>query len=401
MNKEPVTLNILLYDWMVDGFQKYLDKFNEEYPWITIEPVRTAGREDLSLIEWQKNLQEKGQSADLAIPYEYYHWIERGILEDLTPYIESDTTINNSNVVEGNLDSFKIGEQTYAVPVFLDTYWFYVNKNLLKSLSLEMPSNDWTYDELIELATKATDLSIHQYGLDFSPPITWYVKSLYAIANGHADHVFFMNRDLTESVIDTPEVIADLQWLYDLVNKYQVIVNENVVRTFSEPLFFQGKTLFVVADYPPDPTWSFDWDVLPMPKGTKKQVTMHQITPMGVLATSQYKEEAFKFISFFYELETQKLLADDAKVTTIRHPELDHYYNEIDHWKGKNVDAIKLSNTLGYQEPIIMDSVFHKQYMPLYHDSSWKISSGEFSFSEITKEIDNWSRNKVKFNLNK
>jgi len=138
-----------------------------------------------------------------------------------------------------------------------------------------------------------------------------------------------------------------------------------------------------------------------MPRGTKKQVTMHQITPMGVLAASQHKEEAFKFISFFYELETQKFLADIGRVPTIKHPELDHYYDEIEHWKGKNLDAIKLSNTIGYQEPIIMDSVFHTQYMPLYHDSSWKISSGEFSFSDITKEIDNWSKNKVKFNPNK
>jgi len=139
MNKEPVTLNILLYDWMVGGFQKCIDKFNEKYPWITINPV-PAGREDLRLIEWQNNSQEKGQSADLAITYEYYYWIERGLLEDLTPYIENDKTMNNPNIVEGTLETYKTGEQTYTVPVILDTYWFYVNKDLLKSLNLEMPS---------------------------------------------------------------------------------------------------------------------------------------------------------------------------------------------------------------------------------------------------------------------
>ncbi|WP_308633868.1 extracellular solute-binding protein [Paenibacillus silvisoli] len=402
MNKEPVTLNVLLYDWMVDGFQKYLDKFNAKYPWITIKSIPSVGREDLKLIEWQERLQEKGQSADLAITYEYYHWIERGLLEDLTPYIKNDATINNADILEGNMETFKIGEQTYALPVFLDTYWFYVNTDLLKSLNLQMPSNDWTYDELVELATKATDRSIHQYGLDTSPPITWYVKSLISIANGHADQMFFMNKDLTESVIDTPEVIADLQWLYDLVNKHQVLVsdrvNDEILRTYSQSLFFEGKALLVVAEYPPDPIWKFNWDVLPMPRGTRKQATMHQITPMGILETSQYKEEAYNFISFFYELETQKFLADEAKVTMVRHPELDHYYDEISHWKGKNVEAIKLSNTIGYLDPIIMDPVFHKQYFPLYHDSSWKINSGEISFSEITKEIDNWSIQKMKFN---
>ncbi|WP_224753377.1 extracellular solute-binding protein [Paenibacillus terricola] len=297
-------------------------------------------------------------------------------------------------------ETFRIGEQTYALPVFLDTYWFYVNTDLLKKLNLQMPSNDWTYDEMVELATKATDVSIQQYGLDFSPPITWYVKCLYSIANGHAEHPFFMNGDLTESVIDTPEVIADLQWLYDLVNKHQVIINEKLIGTFPIQPFFEGKTLLLAAEYPPDPSWKFDWDVLPMPRGTKKQATMHQITPMGILQASQYKEEAYKFISFFYELETQKFLADEAKVTTVRHPELDHYYDEISHWKGKNVEAIKLSNTIGYLDPIVMDTVYHKQYLPLYHDNSWKLFSGEFSFSDVTKEIDNWSKNKVKFNTN-
>ncbi|WP_314592113.1 extracellular solute-binding protein [Paenibacillus terrigena] len=400
MNKEPVTLKILIDDYLVDAYQKFLDKFNEKYPWITVEPVLNAGRER-GLAEYQKKLLENGQSADLAITFEYYHWIEGGLMEDLTPYIENDTTINSSNIVEGNLETFKFGEQTYAVPVFLDTYWFYVNTDLLKSLKLEMPSNKWTYDEMVELATKATDKSIHQYGVDLSPPITWYVKSLYSMANGHADHPFFINGNLTESVIDTPEVIADLQWMHDLFSKYQVIVSEKALRTISGSSFFQGKALFVVAEYPPDPRWSFGWDVLPMPRGTKKQVTMHQITPMGMLSASQHKEEAFKFISFFYELEMQKFLAKDAKVTTIRHPELDQYLYEIDHWKGKNVDAIKLSNAIGYHEPIIMDSVFHTQYMPLYHDNSWKISADEFSFSDITKEIDNWSSKKVKFKPNK
>jgi len=395
---EPVTLKLLL--WFVGDYQKLIDKFHEKYPWITIEPLPVGG--DDKMIEKQAALQAAGDSADLTWIQDLGNWTKDGLLEDLAPFIAADQTIQNADVAPGFTDAFKTGDNIYATPFSKISEWILVNKDLLQKKGLEMPSNDWTYDEFLDLAKKATDPAAGEYGIANDALFMGQFKWSVPVANGNADNLVYMNADLTQSLANNPAVIDDLRWLQDLTFKHHVIPTPEEAGKNGwngDAAFMAGKALFALgAD------WSlpgirdnakFNWDVLPMPKGKARQITTQIQGPTGILAASKHKEDAFKWISFQYELETQKLMLDNGSNTFVNYPELDKYIEEVPYWKGKNVEAVKISNKLCCALPNASIPVWI-QYLGEVDNVVGSIIYNGGDLSSVIPAVDKWNKDTVK-----
>jgi multiple sugar transport system substrate-binding protein len=80
-----------------------------------------------------------------------------------------------------------------------------------------------------------------------------------------------------------------------------------------------------------------------MPKGKKQQATIHQAGPIAIPKSSKYKEEAFLYISYLFDVEAQKSNIETGSSAFVKDPALENYFGEVPIWKGKNVDALKLS----------------------------------------------------------
>ncbi|UVI28356.1 extracellular solute-binding protein [Paenibacillus spongiae] len=347
--KEPVTLKLLT--WYVGQYQQEFDLFHKKYPWITIEPLVVGG--DDAMMEKQAALVASGDSADLTWIQGLSTWTNEGLLEDLTPYIEVDKTIQEAKVSPGFLDAFKTGEERFAIPFSKIAEWIIVNKDLLKKKGMEMPANDWTYDDLLEMAKKATDPAAGEYGIAYDALFSQQFKWAMAVANGSAENLYFLNGDLTQSVAHTPAVLNDMRWIMELTTKWNVIPTADEAAKMGWDLnnsFLTGKALFTLgADWvlPGLKTEAkFEWDVLPMPKGKSKQVTTQILGPIGILKASKHKEEAFKWLSFQFELEAQKWMIENGSNTYVEHPDLEKYIDEVEMWKGKNTEAIKISTKM-------------------------------------------------------
>ncbi|MCQ6560630.1 extracellular solute-binding protein [Paenibacillus mendelii] len=347
--KEPVTLKLLT--WFVGQYQAEFDLFHKKYPWITIEPLVVGG--DDAMMEKQAALVAAGDSADLTWIQGLSTWTNEGLLEDLTPYIEVDKTIQEAKVSEGFLDAFKTGEERFAIPFSKIAEWMLVNKDLLKKKGMEMPANDWTYEDLLEMAKKATDPAAGEYGIAYDALFSQHFKWAMPVANGHADNLYFLNKDLTQSVAHTPDVLNDMRWIMELTTKWNVIPDADEAAKMGWDLnnsFLTGKALFTLgADWvlPGLKTEAkFEWDVLPMPKGKVMQATTQILGPIGILKASKHKEEAFKWLSFQFELEAQKWMIENGSNTFVEHPDLDSYIDQVEMWKGKNTEAVKLSTKM-------------------------------------------------------
>ncbi|MCQ6557680.1 extracellular solute-binding protein [Paenibacillus mendelii] len=348
--KEPVTLKLIT--WNVGLYQEAFDMFHEKYPWITIEPIITGGSDD-ALIEKAAAMQTAGDPADLTWLQGLSDWTNGGLLEDLTPFIENDPTIQNAEVVEGFTDAFRTGDKIYAMPFSRIAAWIVVNKDLLKKHGMEMPSNDWTYDDFLEMAKKATDPAASEYGISYDQTMYYFLNWIYPVANGSADNLIFMNKNLTQSVANTPEVIADLKWLQDLTTKWHV----RPTAAEGEKLgwergnnFLTGKVLFsmgldwLLPGYQKEA--KFEWDILPMPRGKATQATLQIQGPTAILSASKHKAEAFLWLSFQYELEMQKWMMRNGSNTWVIHPELEDYIDQVPLWQGKNKEAVKMTTTM-------------------------------------------------------
>lgn len=367
VKKDPVTLRILVWS---DAKKGLIDMFQAKYPWITVEPVYIA---DGGIMQTVLTAEAANTPIDVIWLDELAGYVKDDMLEDLKPYMDKDLALQSKVFINDNkfLDAFNIKGKRYAAPFIYVPTWMLVNTDLLAKNGMEMPANDWTLDDFRTMAKEATDTAAGEYGMAYSTLFGNFFTSVVAAANGHAANLPFMNEDLTQSLLGTPEVLADIAWVKELVTKDGSMPSHAKAKELGLVLnvdFIVGKSLFEMGG-----DWSlpdlqanakFGWDVLPWPKGSAQQVTYGMIGAFGMAKASQHKDEAYLWISYQYEDEVQKWNIDQGANATVVNDELMNYYNETPMWKGKNISAVTDTNKF----PCCVD---RGQTIPSYGTNPW------------------------------
>lgn len=389
--KDPVELTI--HAWYISpSIKATIDLFQQTYPWIKV-------KQNAAINQYIINNIIAGEKSDIIfLDSGLSQWISGGndLLEELTPYMEKDERIKNAKVSEGLMDTFKIGDKYYSLP-FTDIPMFVVvNKDMLKKYGQEMPSTDWTYDDMLELAKSATDKNANDWGLYGAGWLT----DIMTVANGSAANFRLMGENNEKSVADRPETLADLQWMQDLYLKWNVTptpeqVDKNGIPNDAGAAFVKGNILMIPAadwDLKTLQRAPFEWDVLPFPKGKARQVTMHQVGPMAITKASQHKEEAFLFMSFLYSVEAQKAMIENGSAAWVQSPELDDYYDQVPIWQGKNTEVIKMNAKMGHytSDSTVINLVDFNNSVRARVD---KIMTKGGNFSDIIPYVEEYNKN--------
>ena len=95
-----------------------------------------------------------------------------------------------------------------AVPMVDVPMWVLVNKDLLAKHGVDMPSNDWTYDEFRDIAKQIDRTRTPENWRHDPTRVQMRLLSTKAIADGLRLTWQYMNEDLTQSVMSTPGVMA-------------------------------------------------------------------------------------------------------------------------------------------------------------------------------------------------
>lgn len=173
MTTENITLTYC--SWENETLTTYLaEKFMEKYPNITVEVVTLSldGYNDSLL-----NLVATGQMPDAFwILGECDFAISNELLGDMTEYWENDPEARN---VLPTIDEFKFGyygtDKKWATPVKFFPEVIYANMNAFEALNVEMPSPDFTWEELIDSIKTMTVPEQGRYGFNmYRTIVTWY-----------------------------------------------------------------------------------------------------------------------------------------------------------------------------------------------------------------------------------
>ncbi len=163
-----------------------------------------------------------------------------------------------------------------ALPVTFVFTLCYYNKDMFKKANVEEPKYDWTWDDLVKLGQqltfdkngkKPTDAgfdknNVVQYGLGGAQ---WSEYDFVIAAGGR--YVTPENK----VVINTPETIKGVQFVQDLIHKYNILPVPSAAKNM--PQFPTGKTVAISKDgswnFTPwtDNIKDFQWDVVPLPIG--------------------------------------------------------------------------------------------------------------------------------------
>ncbi|HHU73535.1 MAG TPA: extracellular solute-binding protein [Clostridiales bacterium] len=154
MTTEPITLKYMNFDSEVLT-QKLAEKFEEMYPNINVEVeyinVADFGTTLLNLIN-------TGEVPDCFMFSDSDFALSNYLLLDFTEYWEADP--ENQNLLP-TINELKIGyydtDKKWATPIKFFPGIVYIDRTVLETLNIPMPSVDWTWGEMIQLIKDATD----------------------------------------------------------------------------------------------------------------------------------------------------------------------------------------------------------------------------------------------------
>lgn len=233
--------------------------------------------------------------------------IELGVAKDL--FLPLDDYFANDPAAQPLLDDLEphqfdwLGRQRhgkhYAYPGIWNNMVVNYNTKMFADAGIERPSDDWTWDEFLDIAKRLTANDV--YGFAHA----WFYFGM--IPWFYSNGVSPLNEDWTASNLTDPAVIEAATFARDLVTVHKVApqpagVNQNA-------LFPAGKLAMVAATHSQVGAFKnagfTDWDVLPWPQKAVK-ATVWGPSGFAIYPQTKYPDLAWEYIKLLAAPETMK-----------------------------------------------------------------------------------------------
>ncbi|MDD5085856.1 MAG: sugar ABC transporter substrate-binding protein [Candidatus Omnitrophica bacterium] len=253
----------------------------------------------------------------IATEVDYFvTFAEKGVLEDLNPFLAKDTYFNIKDFFPEVVDRFTVNGNLYAIP--RDTAPFacvFYNKDLFDAAGIPYPNDSWTWSDMLEKAKALTKRDesgrVIQYGF-----YGWaWQNFVYGMGGSLVDDV----RKPTRTTLDDPSSIAGLQFYTDLITRHKVMPSPSARVNMGmgvDIMFVQGHLAMFLSGVWESPnfrSYDFNWDV-----------AMFPVSPVGlrrfgtggtgycILKSSKHKKEAWEVIKALSSPVTQAGVARDG-----------------------------------------------------------------------------------------
>ena len=230
-------------------------------------------------------------------------------LEDLTPYVEKEVFF------EKTLQALTYNNKLYAIPRDASNMVVYYNKDLFNKYKIPYPTNNWTFDDLLNISLKFKQHNV--FGISFDEDSTFYLPYLMSSGGG------ILSDDLKTIIIDTPNSKSGLLFYANLRNKYNIAPKKfqsaslTMAQMFlQEKLAMQVSGRWLVPKY--RKTAKFDWDIINFPKGSYGSIVPMDASGWAVSKSSKNKEYALKLVKYLSSKENIKKMTESGLITPAR-----------------------------------------------------------------------------------
>lgn len=144
--------------------------------------------------------------------------VKQGLVTPIDDYL---TDADKADIFPNLLDAMKFNGKVYAFPLWVPPVGMYLNLDIFKERNIEVPGNDWTYEQFVDIAKQLTfkrsdGTQVYGYTGAIDPGLvnTWPFimgDGGYPLSDDHKQYTF-----------DSAESISGLQKLVDLAQKYKV-----------------------------------------------------------------------------------------------------------------------------------------------------------------------------------
>jgi raffinose/stachyose/melibiose transport system substrate-binding protein len=308
-NKDPVTLKISSWNPIST---KVIEKFEEKYPYITIEPDQIAD-------QYREVIRTRIVSkADMDIawmfPNQMREYVDQGVLMDF-----SDASWKG-NYLESAVQLGTVNGKTYGVPYNYYAVVIFYNRDVFKKLNLEVPK---TWEELLAVSEKIKASGLAPFvtgGKDAWA--TQFMSSGNFGAYQHKDPQIFEKLASGEKKWTDPEVANFYDPLIELVDKGYFLENSvglgnaQVVQVFKEgkaAMYPMGS--WALDEFPAE-FKDFEVGAFPIPLNKGGEPLVVNLISDNIftgISWSKHQEEIKLFMEFIAQPENAKLWSDDTK----------------------------------------------------------------------------------------
>lgn len=219
MTPKPLQEGKTLLVWSSDdnpARREQIDLFNKENPsyHLVLDPNNTGMEKVVvqSIAGVGPDLFDAGQGNIELL-------VDSGIAWDVTDELKKRGVDVIQDVWSGPQDiSIKEG-RVYGVPSNAASSALFINKTIFDQAGIPYPKGTWTWDEFIPLAQKLTIRDERGRAKQFGFLMDWWLWPQFVLQWGGSVY----SEDGTKCTIDSPEAIAGIQFLHDLIYKYKIM----------------------------------------------------------------------------------------------------------------------------------------------------------------------------------
>ncbi len=286
---------------------KAIERFESEHPGVKVHYYSGVRKDDYS--EWLARKLVSGEEPDvyMVLASDFDLYCSLGVLEGLDAQIRNDNTFDADNFFSTSLKTGQYGGKQYALPYETVPRLMFVNKTLLDEEGIEMPGQDWTWDDLYDICRKVTkdtdgDGVLDQFGI-----------ANYAWTDAcYADGVTLFNDNGTDCSLTSEGMSETLRYLRRLeaLNGGQSVTQQDYSngKVAFLPLTFAEYRTYKTYPYKIRKYAHFQWDCLTMPAGySGDNVSGVDSLLIGISKRSTNRTLAWEFL---------KLLTSDTDIQT-------------------------------------------------------------------------------------
>jgi multiple sugar transport system substrate-binding protein len=249
---------------------------------------------------------------------------KRGVAEDLSDYIARD--LNADDYIDALYAAKTPEGKIWGVPHGINPIALAYNEDVFKQANVALPTDDWTFQDLIDNSKKLT-VADKQYGFVGNSSITtgWFpwIKQ----AGGSA-----LDETLTKSNFSNPATIKGLSELIDGIKGGYftgpdfIKANGGELEVFASGkaalMFFQYSQQVSINEQFPDA----NWNVVKVPKAVDGNRYVPMVTNSWMIyskASQDAKDAAWEFLKYYLNEQSQAIVAQSGSTLPIRKSALD------------------------------------------------------------------------------
>jgi multiple sugar transport system substrate-binding protein len=244
--QERQTVTVWMGSWYADQAPIIIEEFEREYPHLNleIEPLPINGYLDAAI-----SAVLGGNPPDVLDldAFMVSSLAGRGFLLPWDDYLDE---LNTEDFASGIWNAGIFNDTVYAVPNRGSTIIWYYNKTMFDEAGIPYPTEDWTYEDMLEMAQQIT-VPGERYGVGIAAALSdpanvtaSFAPAVWAFGGD------FLNEDYTEFILNQPEGVRAIEFWTDLYRTHRVAPEGTLNYTTTRdlvPMFINNEVAMIAS----------------------------------------------------------------------------------------------------------------------------------------------------------